>query len=700
MDNLPLRVRFAAVARIVVCSQGASGRESPDRPAAERSRREISVSRPDFWYNNYAKARRSNSNRRGKTEFPRGRAVSPRPPPRTWDASNGSLRNFIGMTREEDTASPCSFASFDVSFRALSGASFDASEEVFVSRLFRCLPGRKPEGNEAGHPVPQGWLCRDKKGGVMKVSMAKINIVVAFLVALLICNSGVAETRCEYDADGNVTRESYFGVDGKPKADKDGVFEVRREYDNDGKKKNDTRIYAVPTREDGIVEIRREYDANGNMSKVSFFGLDGKPKADKNGVFEFRMEYDKAGKKKIVAMIYAVAGVKPTHEDGIAEERLEYDANGNVTKTSHLGLDGKPKADKNGVFEFRTEYDKAGKEKIVAMIYAVAGVKPTREDGIAEERLEYDANGNVTKMSYFGQDGKPTLCLPIGCAEIRHEYDKRGNIIRVSHFGVDGKPTAAHYKIRIDVNVFGCGLSTAVFNAIERGEKKGLEIVQGNETVEAASSEQGMLVVEIKDVAEIRTEYDNHGNRTRVSMWGIDGKPAANSLGIAEVRFEYDAQGNITRQMAFGPDGRPAQDEDGVAEIRREYDANGNLTKLLCFDVDGKPKPVEDGIEEIRYEYDSDGNLTRESYFGVDGKPKARKDGVFEVRREYDNAGNVIRGAMIYAVAGVKPTREDGIVETRYEYDADGNVTKGLYFGVDGKPVDFNEEVEGVSPSP
>ena len=65
-------VRFAAVARIVVCSQGASGRESPGRSAAEKSRREISVSRPDFWYNNYAKARRSNSNRRGKTDFPRG----------------------------------------------------------------------------------------------------------------------------------------------------------------------------------------------------------------------------------------------------------------------------------------------------------------------------------------------------------------------------------------------------------------------------------------------------------------------------------------------------------------------------------------------------------------------------------------------------------------------------------------------------
>ena len=41
-------VRFAALTRILECSQGASGRESPDRPAAEISRREISVSRPDY----------------------------------------------------------------------------------------------------------------------------------------------------------------------------------------------------------------------------------------------------------------------------------------------------------------------------------------------------------------------------------------------------------------------------------------------------------------------------------------------------------------------------------------------------------------------------------------------------------------------------------------------------------------------------
>ena len=45
-----------------------------------------------------------------------------------------------------------------------------------------------------------------------------------------------------------MTKESYFGVDGKPKADKDD-----------------------------IAEIRYEYDANGNVTKGLYFGVDGKP---------------------------------------------------------------------------------------------------------------------------------------------------------------------------------------------------------------------------------------------------------------------------------------------------------------------------------------------------------------------------------------------------------------------------------------
>jgi len=53
---------------------------------------------------------------------------------RSWDASRESLRNFTRKTHRMALPHKSSFASSDVSFRALSGASRDASEEVSVFR--------------------------------------------------------------------------------------------------------------------------------------------------------------------------------------------------------------------------------------------------------------------------------------------------------------------------------------------------------------------------------------------------------------------------------------------------------------------------------------------------------------------------------------------------------------------------------------
>ena len=54
-------------------------------------------------------------------------------PLRSWEASDGSLRNFTGKTQKKGNCPQSSFASFGASFRALSGASSDASEEVSFS---------------------------------------------------------------------------------------------------------------------------------------------------------------------------------------------------------------------------------------------------------------------------------------------------------------------------------------------------------------------------------------------------------------------------------------------------------------------------------------------------------------------------------------------------------------------------------------
>lgn len=69
----------------------------------------------DFWYTISANAKRGVPRIAAANRFPaqgwprlsrpngRGRACRA-PPLRTWEASDGSLRNFTGMTREEDAA--------------------------------------------------------------------------------------------------------------------------------------------------------------------------------------------------------------------------------------------------------------------------------------------------------------------------------------------------------------------------------------------------------------------------------------------------------------------------------------------------------------------------------------------------------------------------------------------------------------------
>ena len=466
---------------------------------------------------------------------------------------------------------------------------------------------------------------------------------------------GVAGCKFEYEGR-NVRRITYVDSKERLVVGPHGWMVCRREFDT---LDNITHLWYEDENgkkafgESGYAELRNEYDDKGNMTRASYFGVDGKPALCAEGYAEKRLELDSRGDLTKVSY-FGVDGKLALCAEGYAEKRWERDSRGNTTKVSYFGVDGKPTLDKVGV---------------------------------AESRLEYDRQGRLIRASFFDVEGKPQCCSPIGgCAEVRFEYDKRGNKTKETYFGVDCKPVGVNYKVRINTNVFGNKLNTAVFDAIESGKKKGVAVVTGGKAMESSSDDNGMLAVENDGIAEVRTEYDDRGNRTRISTWGIDGKPVANSFGVAESRYEYDDRGNVTRQMNFGPDGKPVSDATGVFEVRAEYDARGNKMRDMGFGPDGELALDEDGVAENRYEYDARGNVTKVSNFGLDGKPTANKDGVFEKRHEYDQGGKETKCSLIYAVAGAKAVREDGIAEVCLEYDARGNVTKASYFGLDGKP--------------
>ena len=71
----------------------------------------------------------------------------------------------------------------------------------------------------------------------------------------------------EYDERGNVIKISYYGIDGKPRI-------------------------SIP---DGFAGVEQTYDEHGRMLSKRFLGTDGKPMLGKDGSAVVRYEYDDRG---------------------------------------------------------------------------------------------------------------------------------------------------------------------------------------------------------------------------------------------------------------------------------------------------------------------------------------------------------------------------------------------------------------------
>ncbi len=68
----------------------------------------------------------------------------------------------------------------------------------------------------------------------------------------------------------------------------------------------------------------------------------------------------------------------------------------------------------------------------------------TPQFGVAGVGLTFDDRGTLSKIEFFGLDGKPAapgnFAMFGNCAEVRMAYDDRGNLTEGACIGVDGKP--------------------------------------------------------------------------------------------------------------------------------------------------------------------------------------------------------------------------------------------------------------------
>lgn len=226
---------------------------------------------------------------------------------------------------------------------------------------------------------------------------------------------------CEivYDSDGNILKNVLYDEDGKEYDRTESeyvngnmvknteyilgsitdVFEY--EYDQDGGK-----IKTVGTNADGDTWIvsEGECDGNGNTIAEQFYDLNG----EKLSYSEYK--YDSNGN---------LLESKSTNSDGTSygSTEYEYDQYGNKIKIISYNGDGTLA----GTDEYEYEYDAKGNI-----------IKSTHYyNGEITQYNEYTANGTETKTMYMGDNGLYTT--------LEAECDSDGNILKEYWYDLDGE---------------------------------------------------------------------------------------------------------------------------------------------------------------------------------------------------------------------------------------------------------------------
>jgi membrane-associated protease RseP (regulator of RpoE activity) len=121
-------------------------------------------------------------------------------------------------------------------------------------------------------------------------------------------------------------------------------------------------------------------------------------------------------------------------------------------------------------------------------------------------------------------------------------------------------------------------------------------------------------------VWKIDSTFDQLGNDTQDSYFGVDGKPALGADCYATIRKRYDVYGNVTEENYFGIDGHPIDSEQGYAKAISIYDLRGRVVQKSLAKADGEPILVDDiGVKAV-YNYNDDDVITGVAYVDAQGQ--------------------------------------------------------------------------------
>ena len=483
-------------------------------------------------------------------------------------------------------------------------------------------------------------------------------------------------TAYEYDEKGNLIKEASYDAAGALQVyyvyeyDEDGYILKETRYDANDVKRSCTEYFENTTNENkyfsGKERRSESYSSDGSLSGITEY--------NRNGNVVKAEQY-------ISGKLYAI-------------KEMEYDESGNLIKSSSYDADRKFTGysvygyNESGKRIKISEYD--GDDKLT-------GYTEIKRNGdyILSETV-YDGDGNKTEYTEYLEN---TSDYNTYSRKKRYEEYKNGKLAELEEYNENGEITK-------QISYDGEG------NKKLYEEYVTLKVKHNGHEGTTTVTKTREIYNNAKLESRTEYEYDENGNRTKISEYDGDGKLTE----YTEAKYDgerilsetvYDGDGNKTMYMEYitlkvkhnGYEGTTTVTKtretynDGKLEHRTEYeyDENGNRTKISEYDGDGKlteyTEAKYDGeriLSESRY--DGNGKLIRRTEDEYDENGKKLKSSVYNngglegyKSYHYDESGRLIKVTAcdaynrIVNYYEIEYTDEYGNGKT-HEYDKNGNL--------------------------
>lgn len=286
------------------------------------------------------------------------------------------------------------------------------------------------------------------------------------------------------------------------------------------------------------------------------------------GAPHVRMEYGADGRVTRMQHLDAQGRLSPLPGSKVAEQQMVYDRNARLSRRVNKDAQGAPAVDAQGVAAREFDYDAAGRLVRTRFLDAQGRLTSPRFPGYAECRLSYDAEGRPTQLEYLDAAGRPVL-------------NAAGEQRVVYTYGADGRVTRENFVAGLLADNHS-GVARETLEKVPQGTRRSWQTAKGEPAphpeLEAAA-----------------VQHDSHlaYGLQRRSFMDARGKPCDTRRACAEHLQRNDRKGRLEWECFSGADGLPVNHPTrGYAERVCEYNPGGGLAREFFWDAAGNPAPL------------------------------------------------------------------------------------------------------------